>query len=183
MIPLLSGATRIACGQMTPQHLNALHASVEQASCLSARHDWERKATAHAELFTMLGDLTGDCDLARLVSSAAGRLQDLFMTVGPVADGIILSSRRRLLRELRAWDADGAAREVERHLGGLHYMGRVAGGTGSSTISRASTILTVRLPVTTEDHLSERAVVHPQARCEPAQECVLADRDQHSHGL
>ena len=40
MIPLLSAVTRIACGQMTPLHLNALHASVEQASCLSARHDW-----------------------------------------------------------------------------------------------------------------------------------------------
>jgi hypothetical protein len=29
------------------------------------------------------------------------------MTVGPVTDGIILSSRRRLLRELRAGDAPG----------------------------------------------------------------------------
>jgi GntR family transcriptional regulator, transcriptional repressor for pyruvate dehydrogenase complex len=138
MIPLLSAATRVACRQMTPQHLSALHASVERASFLSARHDWERKATAHAELFTMVGDVTGDCDRARLVSSAARRLQDLVMTVGPAADGIILSSRRRLLRELRARDADGAAREVERHLSGLHYMGRVAYGAGSSTISRAS---------------------------------------------
>jgi hypothetical protein len=25
---------------MNSLHLNALHASVEQASCLSARHDW-----------------------------------------------------------------------------------------------------------------------------------------------
>ena len=82
MISLLSAATRIACRQMTPEHLNALHASVERASCLSARHDWERKATAHAELFTMLSDVTGDRDLSRLVSSAARRLQDLFMTVG-----------------------------------------------------------------------------------------------------
>jgi GntR family transcriptional regulator, transcriptional repressor for pyruvate dehydrogenase complex len=139
MIPLLSAATRIACRQMTPQHLNALHDSVEQASCLSARQDWERKATAHAELFTMLGDLTGDCDLARLVSSATERLQDLFMMVGPAADGIILSSRRRLLRELRAWDADGAAREVERHLGVLHFIGCVvACGADSGRISRAS---------------------------------------------
>ena len=40
MISLLSAVTRIACRQMTPLHLNALHASVEQASCLSARHDW-----------------------------------------------------------------------------------------------------------------------------------------------
>src|ERR1700683_1996029 len=132
MISLLAAAaTRIACMQMTPQHLNALHVSVEQASCLSARHDWERKATAHAELFTMLGDLTGDCDLARLVSSAAGRLRDLFMTVGPAADGIILSSRRRLLHQLRAWDAEGAAREMEHHLRGLHYMGRLTCGASS----------------------------------------------------
>ena len=138
MISLLSAATRIACRQLTAEHLNTLHASVERASCLSARHDWEQKVTAHAELFTMLGDLTGDCELARLVSSAAGRLQALVMTVGPAADGIILSSRRRLLRELRAWDADGAAREVERHLRGLHYMGRVACGAGSARISRAS---------------------------------------------
>lgn len=126
MISLLSAATRIACAQMTPEHLNALHASVERASCLSARHDWERKATAHAELFTMLGDVTGDRDLARLVTSAAGRLQDLFMTVGPAADGMILSSRRRLLRELRAWDADAAAWEMEHHLRGLRYMERLA---------------------------------------------------------
>jgi hypothetical protein len=42
------------------------------------------------------------------------------------------------LLELRAWDADGAAREVERHLSGLHYMGRVAYGAGSGGTSRAS---------------------------------------------
>jgi DNA-binding GntR family transcriptional regulator len=36
MISLLSAATRIACRRMTPEHLNALHASVERASCLSA---------------------------------------------------------------------------------------------------------------------------------------------------
>jgi DNA-binding GntR family transcriptional regulator len=138
MIPLLSAATRITCKRMTPQHLNALHVSVERACCLSARHDWERKVTAHAELFTLLGDLTGDCDLARLVRLAAGRLQDLFMTVGPAADGIILSPHRRLLRELRSRDSVGAARKVEDHLGGLHFMGRVACGAGSGRTSRAS---------------------------------------------
>jgi len=70
------------------------------------------------------------------VSSAAGRLHDLVMTVGPAADGIILSSRRRLLRQLRAWDADGAAREMEHHLKGLHYMGRLACGAGPARITR-----------------------------------------------
>jgi hypothetical protein len=126
MVSLLSAATHVACQQLTPPYLDALHASVERASCLPARPDWERKAAAHAELFTMLGAVTGDRELTRLVSSATGRLQDLVTTVGPVADGIILGSRRRLLRELRACDADGAAREVERHLRGLQFMGRLA---------------------------------------------------------
>ena len=53
------------------------------------------------------------------------------LTVGPGADGLILSSRRRLLRQLRAWDADGAAREMEHHLKGLHYMGRLACGAST----------------------------------------------------
>ena len=112
MISVVSAATRVACRQMTLQHLDALQASLEQASGLPARPDWERKATAHAELFNVLGDLTGDSDLALLVSSAAGRLHDLVLTVGPAAGGIILSSRRRLLRQLRTCDADGAAREM-----------------------------------------------------------------------
>jgi GntR family transcriptional regulator, transcriptional repressor for pyruvate dehydrogenase complex len=138
LILLLSVATRIACKRMTPEHLEALNASVERASCLSARYDWERKATAHAELFNMLGHSTGDVVLAPLVSSTAGRLHDLVVTVGPVADGIILSSRRRLLRQLRTCDADAAAREMERHLKGLHYMGRLACGAGPARMTRAS---------------------------------------------
>jgi GntR family transcriptional regulator, transcriptional repressor for pyruvate dehydrogenase complex len=138
MVSLLSVATRVACQRMTPRFLGALHASVEQASCLPARPDWERKAAAHAELFTMLGVLSSSHDLARMMSAATGRLQDLVVTVGPVAGGIILSSRRRLLRELRACDADGAAREVERHLGGLQFMGRLACGADFAEISEAS---------------------------------------------
>jgi DNA-binding GntR family transcriptional regulator len=136
VISVVSAATRMACRQMTLQHLDALHASLEQASGLPARPDWGRKATAHAELFNVLGGLTGDGDLALLVGSAAGRLHDLVLTVGPAADGIILSSRRRLLRQLRACDADGAAWEMEHHLKGLHYMGRLACGAGPARITR-----------------------------------------------
>ena len=138
MISALSAATRIACMQMTPQQLDALHASVELASGLSARPDWGPKATAHAELFNVLGGLAGDGDLAGLVSSAARRLHGLVLELGPAADGIILSSRRRLLRQLGAWDADGAVREIEQHLKCLHFMGRLAGGASSARIPRAS---------------------------------------------
>jgi DNA-binding FadR family transcriptional regulator len=138
LISLQSAATRIACKRMTAEHLNALHASVEQASCLSARLDWERKATAHAELFNMLGDSTGDPVLAQVVSAGTGWLHDLITAVGPAADGMILASRRRLLRQLSAADAEGAAREMEHHLRSLHYMGRLARGAVPARFTQAS---------------------------------------------
>jgi DNA-binding FadR family transcriptional regulator len=48
------------------------------------------------------------------------------LTVGPAADGMILSSRRQILSCLRNRDADGAGRELEHHLRTLHHMCRLA---------------------------------------------------------
>jgi hypothetical protein len=167
-ISLLSDATHIACRRMTPQHLNALHASVDQASCLPARPDWGIKATAHLELFAILGDLTGDSDLEALVSTATRRLHELAMTVGPAADGIILSSRRRLLSQLRAWDADGAAQEMERHLGRLHFMERLAGDAAHRfqrlADKRAPATATATAAATADDLADLRAIAEATAQ-------------------
>ena len=89
---------RAACERMQSAHLKALSDSVAQAACLPGRFAWDRKAAVH----------------------------DLAVRVGPVADSIILNSRRRLLDFICAGDADGAAREMERHLSGLCLMGRLA---------------------------------------------------------
>jgi DNA-binding GntR family transcriptional regulator len=115
-------ATRVACQRMTPHHLKALHDSIEQACCLSVRFSWDRKATAHAEVVNLLADAAADPVVALLVRDVPGYLHDLMVTVGPAADGIIASSRRRLLELIRAGDADGAEREMEQHLGCLSWM-------------------------------------------------------------
>jgi DNA-binding FadR family transcriptional regulator len=117
---------RAACERMESAHLKALSDSVQQAACLPVRFAWDRKAAVHAEIFNLLGDATGDPVLARVAGLAVGWTHDLALTVGPVADSIILNSRRRLLRCLSARDADGAGLEMERHLSGLCFMGRVA---------------------------------------------------------
>jgi DNA-binding FadR family transcriptional regulator len=117
---------RAACDRMESAHLKALSDSVQQAACLPVRFAWDRKAAVHAEIFNLLGDATGDPVLARVAGLAVGWTHDLALTVGPVADSIILNSRRRLLRCLSARDADGAGLEMERHLSGLCFMGRVA---------------------------------------------------------
>jgi DNA-binding GntR family transcriptional regulator len=118
-------ATRIACQPMTSRHLKALGDSVDQASCLSARSQWDRKAAAHAEIFNLLADVVDDPVLAPILSGGTGCLPDLMTVVGPAADGMIASSRR-LLAHLGAGAADEAALEMEKHLRGLHYMWRLA---------------------------------------------------------
>ena len=58
--------------------------------------------------------------------TAAGLAYDLMIAAGRAADGMITSSRQRLLAHLSGGDPEGAALEMERHLRVLHYMGRLA---------------------------------------------------------
>jgi hypothetical protein len=118
-------AARIACEHMTALALEMLHDSVDRASRLPTRPGWEYKAAAHAEIYRLLGDIAGD----RAPGSPggwAGGIHDLICTVGPVTNGMIISSRRRLLAHLCAGDADAAEREMETHLRVLHHMWRLA---------------------------------------------------------
>jgi GntR family transcriptional regulator, transcriptional repressor for pyruvate dehydrogenase complex len=118
-------ATRAACARLTTQHLKALHDSVERASCLHSRSQWDRKAVAHTEIFNLLADVTDDPSLTLVLRGMAGFVHQLALVVGPVANGMIVSSRQRLLAHIRAGDADGAALEMEKHLRSLHYMWRL----------------------------------------------------------
>ena len=129
-------ATRAACSRMTAQHLKALQDSVGQARTLPARFAWDRKATAHAQIFNLLADVITDRPVPPvLLDRAVGAMHDLMITVGPAADGIILSSRRRLLDLIRAGDADGAAAEMEQHLRRLHFMWRLARSSAPGDIA------------------------------------------------
>jgi hypothetical protein len=117
---------RTACEQITGPALELLLGSVDRACCLPARPGWERKAAAHAEIFSLLADVAGGHAAAARYGRQARLIGDLMRTVGPAANGMIASSRRRLLVRLRYRDADGAALEMENHLRALHYMWRLA---------------------------------------------------------
>lgn len=119
-------ATRVACQRLTGPALELLLDSVDRACLLPARPGWEHKAAAHAEIFSLLADVAGGPARAGRHGGLARLLGDLMCTVGPVADGMVTGSRRRLLACLRAGDAEGAALEMENHLRALHYMCRLA---------------------------------------------------------
>jgi hypothetical protein len=121
-------ATRAACVRMTARHLKALQDSVGQACCLPAGMAWDRRAFAHAQIVNLLADVTADHPVpAMVLTEAVGTLYDLMITVGPAANGMIRSSRRRLLALMCTGDADGAAAEMERHLRALRFMALLPG--------------------------------------------------------
>ena len=121
-------ATSGACVRMTAPHLKALQDCVGQACCLPAGLAWDRRAAAHAQIFNLLADVAADHPVPALVlTEAVGTLYDVMVAVGPTADGMINSSRRRLLALICAGDADGAAAEMEHHLRGLSLMARLPG--------------------------------------------------------
>jgi hypothetical protein len=126
MISLLADATRIACGHVTPQHLNALHASVDQAAGTPARPDWGRKAAAHAEIFNVLADMAPDRGTNELLNRGAGFAYALLTAAGRAADGMTASSRDRFLSSLHLEEREDAALEMEKHLRALRFMWRLA---------------------------------------------------------
>lgn len=116
LIGIQEMAVRAICGRLTAVQLQEMQRSVEQA-CLIPKHiGWHRKATAHAELFTLLADSAGDPVLAQVLNLGAGIAHHLMVTAGPSAAGITANSCKRILTCLSIGDSDGAAHEVEGYL-------------------------------------------------------------------
>jgi len=135
MIRAQAMAARLACARMTVLHLAELHDSLERACRLRARSQWARKAAAHAEIFSLLAGVVDD----PLLTGNAADLGNVMLAVGHGADGMIISSRRRLLAHLRAGDGEAAALEMDRHLRSLLYMWRLTLPGSQADASEAMT--------------------------------------------
>jgi DNA-binding GntR family transcriptional regulator len=133
LIQVQATAIHTICGRLTEGQLTGLHRSVEQASRIPRHLGWDRKATAHAEIFGLLADAADQPQLARMLSLGAGFAHHLMVAAGPAADVMTASSRRRLLGRLAVGDAAGAAHEMERHLRVLRFMGRLAAGSSRTS--------------------------------------------------
>jgi DNA-binding GntR family transcriptional regulator len=125
-IEVLAMASSVACSRTTSMELAALRDSVEQACRTPVAFGWDRRAAAHAEIFNVLADAAGDPLILSVLSNGAGLAYDLMIEAGCGADGMIISSRMRLLTHLRAGEHEEAALEMGRHLRVLDDMSHVA---------------------------------------------------------
>jgi len=108
LIPAIATATRIVCAR-------------PEARAAATAAD-----AADAEVFWLLAESAGESGVAGVLRLGGSMVRELATAAGPLADGIISNSSRRLVAHVRAGDADAAEQEVEKLLRCLHVMWRLA---------------------------------------------------------
>jgi GntR family transcriptional repressor for pyruvate dehydrogenase complex len=111
---------RLACDRATDENLARLADNVAQAARLTQERDWAARSAVNHEFLDLLAEATGNPVLVMLQRSVTEVIRDIVSAVGPMEGAAILQSRRRLLKQLRARDADAAEREMTIHLKKVH---------------------------------------------------------------
>jgi hypothetical protein len=94
-----------------PGH-RALQASLDLACAVPPGSGWGRKPAAHAGFFTALADASQNACVTPVLRNGAEFAFQLMLGAGSIADGIVISSRRRMLASLRSGNLGDAALEL-----------------------------------------------------------------------
>jgi DNA-binding FadR family transcriptional regulator len=118
-------AVRVACERMTDEDLKALEANVAKASKADrAPSNFEERASIHREFHILLAAATRNPIVEITMEGVMEVMRQFTKTIGPSDNPYTLPSRRRLLKHLRARDADAAVAEMNKFLERLqaNYM-------------------------------------------------------------
>ncbi|MEU3270881.1 FadR/GntR family transcriptional regulator [Saccharomonospora sp. NPDC006951] len=135
---LESLVVRVACERMTDEVMGKLTANVAEAAALSAAGDWERKAVVHVQFHNILAEATGNPVMVAMIDALMQVMRKIVLTLGPSEGDVVLRSQRKVIKHLKARDADAAVAEMERHLRRIHKMWLDADYKGSYSGSSTS---------------------------------------------
>lgn len=113
---------RVACERATEEALDRLAANVEESARLHADQDWEKQALVSIEFHNLLAEATGNPIVIAIMNSLMAVMSELVLAVGPIQGDVVIKSRRRLMKHLRAREADAAVLEMQRHLKRLQKL-------------------------------------------------------------
>lgn len=118
---------RETCRRASEQDLARLEANIERAAAANAAGDFEARAQLHFEFHRLLAQMTGNPVMIVVMNGVVDILAHFVRQLGQQENAYVLPSRRRLLRHLRARDAEAAVREMTSHLKRLQraYLSRL----------------------------------------------------------
>ncbi len=103
---------RVVCQRATDDDLDALAANVEAARAADAAGHFDERQRLHREFHTILGRATRNPIIAITMQGVMEVMGHFVARIGPRENAFTLPSRDRLLKHLRARDADAASKEM-----------------------------------------------------------------------
>jgi GntR family transcriptional repressor for pyruvate dehydrogenase complex len=107
---------RVACERLTEEDLQALEANVEAAVQAQKAGNFEARADLHREFHNLLAAATRNPIIQVTMEGVMEVMRQFVKGIGPSENPYTLPSRRRLLKHLRARDADAAVLEMTKFL-------------------------------------------------------------------
>jgi len=115
-ILITNDAIRLACLRATEEDLDAIERDVDLWDDLVKRGDHTRRATSIVEFYRLIARATHNEVLVMMVDSLSEIVRLLLARVAPEPRSDVALVRRRILKHLRARDADRATDEMTSHL-------------------------------------------------------------------
>jgi GntR family transcriptional repressor for pyruvate dehydrogenase complex len=121
---IMDAVVRLACQRATPQHFAALEANLATTEALTAEGRFAERTWTAIEFNRLLAEATGNHILCAIVAALSEVLRQFVELAGRRPHDPVLETRRKLIDELKAGDADAAAATMSHYLDGLekHLM-------------------------------------------------------------
>lgn len=115
---------RVACERLTEEGLVALEENIALATKADKAGNFQQRADLHREFHNLLAAATRNPIITITMEGVMEVMREFVKTIGPSDNAYTLPSRRRLLKHLRARDADAAVAEMNKFLERLqaNYM-------------------------------------------------------------
>lgn len=110
----------IVCEIASDEDIDQLQANVDATARADAAGNFDERARLNREFHLVLAGLTRNPIIESTIQGVMSVLAEFIQQIGPSENSFILPSRRRLLKHLRARDAEAATKEMTKALVRLH---------------------------------------------------------------
>ena len=118
-LAVMEMVVRLACERATAADLRAMEANLERTEMLAKAGRFEERAITAIEFNNLLADTTRNTILGALVEGLS-EVSRHFIVLPPPLHDFLVPSRRMLIEQIRARDADGAAATMRKYLERVH---------------------------------------------------------------
>ncbi len=117
---VMDAVVRSACERATAADIAKLKTNIAETIELTRQHRYEERTLKAVEFSTILADSTGNQVMSAILEAMASVIRGFVVLAGPPAHDPIIPSRRRLIDQIAAHDADGASETMRSYLVALN---------------------------------------------------------------